>query len=330
MNKILLLGAGFSRNWGGWLAKEAFEYLLGCPEVVSSSRLRQLLWQHQSAGGFEDALAALQEECRRSPSAPSGDLIHMQSAVGRMFDDMNRGYRNLTQFEFQQFQAFMVRTFLIQFDAIFSLNQDLLLELHYMNQNVMLGSANRWQGSHCPGMKIESVPTDPMQPRALGIWKANGPATPIPGLQPIYKLHGSSNWRDPLNANLMVIGGDKTRQIGTHPILVEYAEAFDARLAQVDARLLIIGYGFRDHHINRAIERAVYANGLKFFVICPEGSDAAHTFRSSIHPGAALTTLGYDLADVFSRGLMGASRRGLGEIFGNDNIEHDKVMRFLQ
>jgi hypothetical protein len=29
MPHYLLTGAGFSRNWGGWLANEAFEYLLG-------------------------------------------------------------------------------------------------------------------------------------------------------------------------------------------------------------------------------------------------------------------------------------------------------------
>ena len=29
----LLTGAGFTRNWGGWLANEAFEYLLGAPDV---------------------------------------------------------------------------------------------------------------------------------------------------------------------------------------------------------------------------------------------------------------------------------------------------------
>jgi len=33
-NYLLLLGAGFSRNWGGWLASEAFEYLLGSPEMM--------------------------------------------------------------------------------------------------------------------------------------------------------------------------------------------------------------------------------------------------------------------------------------------------------
>ena len=28
MPNLLLIGAGFSRNWGGWLATEAFEHLL--------------------------------------------------------------------------------------------------------------------------------------------------------------------------------------------------------------------------------------------------------------------------------------------------------------
>ena len=58
MAHVLLTGAGFSRNWGGWLATEAFEYLIGCPEV--DEPLRRLLWKHKSrGGGFEDALAEL-------------------------------------------------------------------------------------------------------------------------------------------------------------------------------------------------------------------------------------------------------------------------------
>ncbi len=31
---ILLTGAGFSYNWGGYLAREAFDYLLGVTEHV--------------------------------------------------------------------------------------------------------------------------------------------------------------------------------------------------------------------------------------------------------------------------------------------------------
>jgi hypothetical protein len=60
-------GAGApSYNWGGWLASEAFEYLLGAPEI--DAKLRALLWANKEAGGgFEDALATLE---RNIPIAP--------------------------------------------------------------------------------------------------------------------------------------------------------------------------------------------------------------------------------------------------------------------
>jgi len=65
---VLLTGTGFSRNWGGWLANEAFEYLLGCPEV--DDHLRHFLWKHKrQGGGFEDALAELQLENSRGARA---------------------------------------------------------------------------------------------------------------------------------------------------------------------------------------------------------------------------------------------------------------------
>lgn len=47
MQHYLLTGAGFSANWGGWVASEAFEYLLGCPEILADDRLRDLLWDCQ-------------------------------------------------------------------------------------------------------------------------------------------------------------------------------------------------------------------------------------------------------------------------------------------
>ncbi|HLX14664.1 MAG TPA: hypothetical protein VKS24_05585 [Bradyrhizobium sp.] len=66
MAHYLLTGAGFSYNWGGWLASEAFEYLLGAPEI--DAELRALLWQNKEAGGgFEDALAILE---RTMPTIP--------------------------------------------------------------------------------------------------------------------------------------------------------------------------------------------------------------------------------------------------------------------
>jgi hypothetical protein len=62
---ILLTGAGFSYNWGGYLAKEAFDYLLGVTEPDDD--LRRLLWAHQVKGwGFEITLAVSERNTRRT------------------------------------------------------------------------------------------------------------------------------------------------------------------------------------------------------------------------------------------------------------------------
>jgi len=89
---VLLTGAGFSRNWGGWLANEAFEYLIGSPEI--DDHLRHLLWTHKSRGdGFEGALAELQQEYNRSKSDHSKKrLDDLQAAIVGMFNEMNKAF----------------------------------------------------------------------------------------------------------------------------------------------------------------------------------------------------------------------------------------------
>jgi SIR2-like domain len=329
MSAMILLGAGFSHNWGGWLAQEVFNHLIGVREIRQHERLTQLLWQHQSGGGFEDAIAEVQRDYRLDPARHGAELKTFQDAVEQMFADMNEGYAANPGWEFQQQQAFMVRTFLVQFEAIFSLNQDLLLEQKYLNDNVMLGSGAKWGGWQIPGMSVKMGSVEPLQERATGVWTPSASMATDPRFQPLYKLHGSVNWRDADDHALMIIGGDKAQQIQTHPILSSYAQAFEARLTRPELRLMIIGYGFRDHHINRVIARGVYEHGLQFFVICPEGAKVAETFRSDVHPGAALTAFGYDLKDVFARGCVGISTRKLSDIFGADRGEHTRVMRFV-
>lgn len=90
MAHILITGAGFSRNWGGWLAAEAFEYLLGAAEIDEYLRLE--LWQTKTrGGGFEDTLAAVQGayKTNRSPENKRR-LDAMTAAVIGMFNAMNK------------------------------------------------------------------------------------------------------------------------------------------------------------------------------------------------------------------------------------------------
>ena len=165
MRNIALLGAGFSFNWGGWLANEVFEYLIGTPEVLANPALRDLLWRHRSHG-FEDALAELQRDILAKPGlsldvTTSNNKLPLralfdsfQSAVTRMFDEMNAGYMNVQHF-WRPDRARSIGDFLPRFDAIFTLNQDLLLEHLYVLELARTGS-EKWNGAELPGMQRAS------------------------------------------------------------------------------------------------------------------------------------------------------------------------------
>jgi hypothetical protein len=65
--------------------------------------------------------------------------------------------------------AHSIQKFLVRFDAIFTLNQDLLIEVHYNNQNVVLWQGTRWQGYELPGMR-EQPWADPLAGRVQSKW----------------------------------------------------------------------------------------------------------------------------------------------------------------
>src|SRR5712691_8503456 len=133
MPHILLLGAGFSRNWGGWLADEAFEYLLGHPRIDDG--IRTVLWRFKDKGGFEAALEDQRTQAVRFFSAAVVDPAQrLEDAIRGMFDDMNKAFLAIN-FEFQNSIEYLVRTFLFRFDAIFTLNQDVLMEQHYLTSS---------------------------------------------------------------------------------------------------------------------------------------------------------------------------------------------------
>lgn len=146
------------------------------------------------------------------------------------------------------------------------------------------------------------------------------------GHQPFLKLHGSSNWRDSDGGELLVIGHHKSETIRSTAVLGWYFKKFREDLSGPDTRLFVIGYGFRDEHINEPIIDAVQHRGLKFFVIDPFGSDVVRKVNSSFD-GAIYHSSALD--NAFTQGLIGASQRSLSETFGNDSVSYENVMRFF-
>ena len=68
----------------------------------------------------------------------------------------------------------------------------------------------------------------------------------------------------------MIIGKSKSEPIEREPILKCYFELFKKALSFPESRLLIIGYGFRDPHINEVIVESIKKSQLKVFIICPQ------------------------------------------------------------
>jgi hypothetical protein len=327
MKHYLLIGAGFSYNWGGWLASEAFEFLLGDPAIMRNERLQSLLWKHQAKGGFEAALDELQHGAGAQARA---DETALRIAISRMFDTMNLAFKS-AGLEFGR-QAFdhPVRNFLLRFDAIFSLNQDLLLEYCYRGSKDGLVSVDDrsterdWQ---FPGMNLaEASSNEPQFPSAAGIWVPAEELAIAKDATPILKLHGSSNWRTSEGSNIMILGGAKARSIATFPVLEWYSQIFRACISQPDARLMIVGYGFRDDHINESLMVGMNS-GTKLFVIDPRGADVASS-TNSVPP----ESVGYFLSpfeQIFRKALVGASRRPLSKTFSSDEVERRKIDRFF-
>jgi hypothetical protein len=119
------------------------------------------------------------------------------------------------------------------------------------------------------------------------------------------------------------MGGNKGADIDRHPLLRSYKEHFFRLVCRSDTRLVIIGYSFRDEHINDILGQAAAA-GAKFFIIDTRGIDVLSSARDLLTP-----TTGRSFHDAVFRNVAGASRRELEGTFSTDEVERSKITRFL-
>lgn len=316
MGNILFTGAGFSYNWGGWLATECFEYVLGCPEITPY--IRDVLWNHKRGGtGYEGALEQIRAQHQTfNGERHASEIQTFESMLLEMFNSMNAGFETL-DFEPGKHerigpQPTKVRDFLSQFDAIFTVNHDTLLEQKYEPQGD--GPNGPWAGFESPGLK--KIKNSKQPSMAGGTFQPLPPPQSYqlsPRNQPYFKLHGSSNWVQVDGSSLLIMGGNKELGIKGIPLLDWYRSQFLKIAGRPDTRLMIIGYSFRDEHINNLIAK-VMRDGATFFIVDPQGTDALHQ------------SLGHNLF----YGTVGASRRLLLPTLLKDDVESIKLKRFLK
>jgi hypothetical protein len=140
---------------------------------MADADLQRKLWAEKNkvlGGGFEATL----EDVRREAGV-SGDtkrVRRLEDAITRLFKAMDQAFSNAYplgpfRFEFSRSNSNQpVAEFLTRFDAIFTLNQDLLLERHYFEH---MPSSGRWEGFQIPGMKVSS---DVMPQQGDRVWRS--------------------------------------------------------------------------------------------------------------------------------------------------------------
>lgn len=257
--RVLLVGAGFSYNWGGLLAGEVGGQILSHPSVQARPRLGALIHSEPS---FEDAL-----EKTRTGLFEAADAEAMETAIRSVFDGMDADFRNpqppVLGATINQFIAkFCPGPVAVGTGYVFSLNQDLLLERIYgiqPDKQLLMSPGIRWQGQR---------PPLPAAAHPIPLATVTDPSVEEPQLLRnfnLIKLHGSVNWRTPDGAHSMVMGRRKPLTISQSPLLGWYHRVFESVLFSGDVSLMVIGYGWGDEHINQTIADAVRDHGLRIY-----------------------------------------------------------------
>ncbi|MHB1712528.1 MAG: AlbA family DNA-binding domain-containing protein, partial [Acidimicrobiales bacterium] len=134
--RVLLTGAGWSRNWGGQLANEVWSSLVGHPRIRANAGLRDLLLDETA---FEVALG-------KTHVAPftAADRAEIEQAILDTFVAMDREiarrdpdrWINIYKVQELLFRFFGPRNEGNSSGYLFTLNQDLFFERHLCNEHV--------------------------------------------------------------------------------------------------------------------------------------------------------------------------------------------------
>lgn len=267
-NWALLTGAGFTANWGGLLARDVWAHVFSNALIQSTPPLVEFLLGH-ALGNFELALHLV-----RQGSMSDEDRDAVERAVVEVFDEQQRRINASRQRPCVNEHG--VRELLSLFGSgrkdrgnmfdgidsgyIFTLNVDLLFESLAMEE--MLA----FEPIVFPGVPLDPqvTPGSP-SPAVRALPTVSSPV--FRGSLNCIKLHGSYNWRSGRDKRVLVVGGAKSAQINEFDLLRRYLEIFERVLNKGSLRLMVIGYGFGDDHINGIIARAVRDSGLRLFVI---------------------------------------------------------------
>jgi SIR2-like domain len=293
MNAVLLTSAGFTKTFGGYLASEMWATILNQPEVQRSPNLLKGMRDLENLDYemfYEDIQAGGTEQQKKD----------LNAAIRNAFKEMDDNIRTRKPSSLAHSCCKLICR-IVQDQTpsfIFTLNQDMFFERYQSREKITVvpglpDHIDRFREAdrNSTDFNIRLPALEELEPRKRELFKKGG-------AQIAYvKLHGSQGWLSHDGSDAMVIGTQKASRIESEPLLKWYFSLFEQVLNRAETRLLVVGYGFGDKHINQCIVNAI-GKGLKLYVISPQSpQEFKNQFKPPLHGNFIQKPLGDELWD---------------------------------
>ncbi|MBI2997031.1 MAG: SIR2 family protein [Deltaproteobacteria bacterium] len=277
---ILLTGAGFTKNFRGYLASEMWAAILSQPAITRDFDLRKEMlneldyekiydrimkpdgYRDEQKSSFRTGLSNAYQQMHEAICTGDVDPRHLNSAAAAC--------------------SHLIRRFAGSKDRctggfFFTLNQDLFVERFYSNSDTTISidipglprRSPRWFNGTLdvqlePDDWVKLPDHDWLQKYKADFWSKRS-YRPLAYI----KLHGSYSWQFHDGTPGLVIGHAKTDLLKKEPLLNWYQSLFEEVLCAGDRKLVVAGYGFNDEHINAVIANGIKSHGLKLYAVYP-------------------------------------------------------------
>lgn len=289
MINILLTGAGFTANFGSPLAKDIYNILFNTHEVQNEVTIREFFL---SAGNIEKAnYEKIYEEILNSNLSQSSKTAFNKLLFDTFLDEVDFYAKSPQWTDSAGFksQNSLLEKFITKFcnsknkSIFFTLNQDLFIERQLSKLFIEYNPERAHIKTLLNQMKIDTPAKSLKRPGVSDEITTKNFHTPIEGnlaqtitetnkneaeklftdwleSSPPYtfyiKLHGSLDYLYN-QMPLFITGENKVGRINSCPLTQYYSDIFEKLLLEHDCKLIVLGYGFQDEHINKAISKFI-------------------------------------------------------------------------
>jgi len=314
VDTILLTGAGFTANFGGFLAKEMWSKIYNNPKLNSAGNVKLELRKNFD---FEDVYSKVIDG--RPPFQP-GEATLLEEVMSEAYILMDEVVKQpgrvdssgVHPADLRRFLEYFTQTTTHESGACFTLNQDLFLERQIGWQP--LGPATmRFKGDfgNLDWKDLDSGTPKHLPPQG----ELEDFISHLSEGFAFVKLHGSLRWASSDGKDTKIIGINKRESIEKIPLLKWYFGLFEQALFRHGVKLVVVGYGFRDKHINACIVKAIRENGLKLYVVSPESPDDFRFRMTFKHSRYAMMNEPDDEGSIIWSAVEGYFPYSLREIF---------------